>query len=107
MPIYEYKCASCGEVFELIQKFTDEPLRNHETCGGAVERLISASALQFKGSGWYVNDYARSNGDPKKSEKSEKSEGSGDKPAAETKEAKTEAKKEPAKASESKPAETK
>lgn len=60
MPLYEYRCEQCGEQFEVIEKFADEPLTRHEKCGGAVHRLISASALQFKGSGWYVNDYARS-----------------------------------------------
>ena len=59
MPLYEYKCASCGDVFEVIQKFSDEPLHAHPGCGGAVERLISVSALKFKGSGWYVNDYGK------------------------------------------------
>lgn len=66
MPLYEYKCEGCGEVFEIIQKFSDEPLKTHEKCGGAVQRLISRSALQFKGSGWYVTDYAKSNGGTKK-----------------------------------------
>jgi putative FmdB family regulatory protein len=59
MPLYEYKCQSCGDVFEVRQKFSDEPLSVHEACGGPVERLISPSALQFKGSGWYVNDYGK------------------------------------------------
>ena len=61
MPLYEYKCQSCGDVFEIIQRFSDTPLTVHETCGGQVERLISTSALQFKGSGWYVNDYGKGN----------------------------------------------
>src|SRR5260221_4619073 len=60
MPLYEYKCHSCGEKFEIIQKFSDTPLAVHDKCGGAVERLISPSALKFKGSGWYVTDYAGS-----------------------------------------------
>ena len=59
MPMYEYRCHQCGKVFEKIQKFSDEPLTTHEGCGGAVERLMSAPALQFKGSGWYVTDYAK------------------------------------------------
>src|SRR5205085_8665721 len=59
MPMYEYKCGQCGQVFEIIQRFSDEPLTTHEGCGGAVERLISAPALQFKGSGFYITDYAR------------------------------------------------
>jgi putative FmdB family regulatory protein len=60
MPLYEYKCQSCGEKFEVIQKFSDTPLTVHEKCGGPVERLISTSALKFKGTGWYVTDYAGS-----------------------------------------------
>jgi len=69
MPLYEYKCDQCGDVFELIQRFSDEPLTVHEKCGGPVHRLISVSALQFKGSGWYITDYAKSgsgrNGGPR------------------------------------------
>ncbi len=59
MPLYEYKCRSCGAVFEVIQKFSDRPLRVHENCGGELQRLISPAVLQFKGTGWYVTDYAR------------------------------------------------
>lgn len=59
MPLYEYTCHRCGKNFEVIQKFADEPLTTHAECGGAVERLLSPSAFQFKGSGWYVTDYAR------------------------------------------------
>jgi putative FmdB family regulatory protein len=66
MPIYEYRCHSCGKKFETLQKFSDEPLTVHTECGGGpVERLISAPTFQFKGSGWYVNDYAKgSSGKP-------------------------------------------
>jgi putative FmdB family regulatory protein len=60
MPLYEYNCHRCGKTFEVIQKFSDTPLSVHEGCGGEVERLISVSALQFKGTGWYVTDYGRS-----------------------------------------------
>lgn len=67
MPLYEYKCQSCGKTFEVIQKFSDEPLKTHPECGGPVERLISAPAFQFKGSGWYVTDYGKgANGKPAK-----------------------------------------
>ena len=59
MPLYEYQCENCGDVFELIEKFSAEPLTTHEKCGGKVHRLISAPALQFKGSGWYITDYAK------------------------------------------------
>lgn len=76
MPLYEYRCSKCGSVFEVIQKFSDTPLTTHENCGGAVERLLSAPGLQFKGSGWYVTDYARSsstrsNGETKAESKSD------------------------------------
>ena len=58
MPLYEYKCHRCNKTFEVIQKFSDAPLETHPECGGTVERLISPPAFQFKGSGWYVTDYA-------------------------------------------------
>jgi len=60
MPIYEYKCGSCGRLFEVIQKFSDEPLTIDPECGkGPVEKLISAPAFQFKGTGFYITDYAK------------------------------------------------
>jgi len=62
MPLYEYKCDSCGKTFEVIEKFSDEPLQTHAGCGGAVERLISAPAFHLKGTGWYATDYAKGNG---------------------------------------------
>ena len=70
MPLYEYSCHNCGETFEVKQKFSDPPLTIHQGCGGTVERLLSPPALQFKGSGWYVTDYAR-NGTSKSSDSSE------------------------------------
>jgi len=74
MPLYEYKCRGCGETFEIIQKFSDAPLETHPGCGGATERLLSPPALQFKGSGWYVTDYAGKNGKTKSGEKTESGE---------------------------------
>jgi putative FmdB family regulatory protein len=59
MPIYEYRCEKCGKVFEVLQRFSDTPLTVHEACGGEVEKLISHSAFQLKGSGWYQTDYAK------------------------------------------------
>lgn len=59
MPLYEYRCEGCGARIEKIQKFSDPPLSTCEKCGGALTRLLSAPAIQFKGSGWYVTDYAR------------------------------------------------
>ena len=58
MPLYEYKCTKCGSVFEVLQKVNDPPLKKCVHCQGPVKKLISPSALQFKGSGWYVTDYA-------------------------------------------------
>jgi len=85
MPLYEYQCDNCGERFEAMQKFADAPLTLHEKCGGPVRRLLSVPALQFKGSGFYINDYAKSgsgsagNGDATK--KSESGDGSSSKEA--------------------------
>jgi len=62
MPLYEYKCEGCGQLFEVIEKFSDEPLTVHEACGGPVHRLLSAPSFQFKGSGWYINDYGSGKG---------------------------------------------
>ncbi len=60
MPLYEYHCNACGHRFERIVKFSDAPLRTCPKCGKeALDQLISAPAVQFKGSGWYVTDYAR------------------------------------------------
>ena len=59
MPLYEYECSGCGTRIERIQKFSDPPLTTCEKCGGGLKRLLSSPALQFKGSGWYVTDYAR------------------------------------------------
>ena len=59
MPIYEYECSKCGKTIEVIQKMSDKPLKKHANCGGTLTKLISAAGFQFKGSGWYVTDYAR------------------------------------------------
>ena len=59
MPLYEYQCKKCGHLFEKIVKFSDKPIKKCPECGGAVEQTISAPAVQFKGSGWYVTDYAK------------------------------------------------
>jgi len=59
MPLYEYECKKCHHRFEKIQKFSDPHMKKCPDCGGAVEQVISAPAVQFKGSGWYVTDYAK------------------------------------------------
>jgi putative FmdB family regulatory protein len=64
MPLYDYRCDKCGGTIEVLQKFSDEPLTVHEGCGGGLEKLISAPALQFKGTGWYVTDYAKGGKSP-------------------------------------------
>jgi putative FmdB family regulatory protein len=58
MPLYEYQCKKCQHRFERIQKFSDSPVKKCPECGGPVEQLLSAPIVQFKGSGWYVTDYA-------------------------------------------------
>lgn len=60
MPLYEYQCDVCAHRFEVIQKFSDAPIEVCPKCGGAVRKLLSSPAIQFKGSGWYITDYARS-----------------------------------------------
>ena len=59
MPLYEYQCDQCGNRFEVIQKFSDPPVEVCPKCGGEVKKLLSSPAIQFKGSGWYITDYAR------------------------------------------------
>jgi putative FmdB family regulatory protein len=59
VPIYEYQCTKCGEVFEAFQKITDEPLSQCKFCHATVEKLISQSSFQLKGGGWYLTDYSR------------------------------------------------
>ena len=89
MPLYEYQCDACGKRFEKIQKFSDAPLEVCVLCGkGPVHKLMSSPAIQFKGSGWYITDYAKkgstssgetgaSSSEPSKSEKpAEKTESS-------------------------------
>ena len=74
MPLYEYQCKSCHSLTERIQKFSDPPLSICPHCGGELEQLISAPAVQFKGAGWYVTDYAKKSGKAPAS-------GNGDKPS--------------------------
>jgi putative FmdB family regulatory protein len=68
MPLYEYQCEKCGYRFEKIQKFSDKLVKKCPECGGPVEQVISAPAVQFKGSGWYVTDYAKKSDAPASSD---------------------------------------
>jgi putative FmdB family regulatory protein len=97
MPLYEYKCKKCKHRFEQIQKFSDKPVKKCPKCGGPVEKLISTSSVQFKGSGWYVSDYGRKGSAGQSSSSSESdsaskdskdSKDSGSKDTKETKESK-------------------
>ena len=64
MPLYEYRCGKCGKLTEVIQSFSEKPLRICPHCGArALKKLMSAPAIQFKGSGWYVTDYAGKSGE--------------------------------------------
>jgi putative FmdB family regulatory protein len=78
MPLYEYECDACGRRFEVIQKYSDAHVEKCEACGrGPVRRLLSSPAIQFKGSGWYITDYAqKGKSDPARTsaEKSEATE---------------------------------
>lgn len=82
MPLYEYQCEACGQRFEVIQKFSDPPPEACTSCGkGPVTRLQSSPAIQFKGTGWYITDYARKGQSDKTStEKSEGTKSEGTKP---------------------------
>ena len=73
MPLYEYQCESCSHRFEVIQKYSDAPIDTCPKCGSAVAKLLSSPAIQFKGTGWYITDYARAG----KSDTSADSAGSG------------------------------
>ena len=59
MPLYEYECSACAHRFEVIQKYSDAPIDICPKCGGAVSKLFSSPAIQFKGSGFYLTDYGR------------------------------------------------
>jgi putative FmdB family regulatory protein len=80
MPLYEYECESCHHRFEKIQKFSDPPEEVCPKCGGRVRKLLSSPAIQFKGSGWYITDYARKSSSgsegPKPAASTDKADGS-------------------------------
>ena len=69
MPIYEFRCKKCGNEIEVFQKMSDKPPTRCKKCGGRLEKMISQTAFQFKGEGWYVTDYARKNSVSEKVEK--------------------------------------
>jgi len=69
VPIYEYQCSNCSEIFEAFQKVSDDPLTECKFCRGNVEKLISQSSFQLKGTGWYLTDYARNKGESSETDK--------------------------------------
>jgi putative FmdB family regulatory protein len=71
MPLYEYECLACGERSEMLQRFSDPPLAACPKCGGEVKKLLSSPAFQFKGTGWYVTDYAGKKGEGRSGGKGE------------------------------------
>jgi len=73
MPLYEYECKKCGHRFEKIQLYSAKMVKKCPECGGQVEQMISAPAVQFKGSGWYVTDYAKKSSSPGSSGSSDSS----------------------------------
>ncbi len=84
MPIYEYECEKCSHRFELIQKFSDPPVKDCPVCQGVVRKVISSPGIMFKGSGWYVTDYSNKMKNPSAEEKSKPADK--EKPATEKKE---------------------
>jgi putative FmdB family regulatory protein len=91
MPLYEYQCDACGHRFETIRKFSDEPLESCPKCGGAVRKLQAAPAIQFKGSGWYITDYAKKDSPPAgKSDQTDKADSGSKDPAGSNTASKTE-----------------
>jgi putative FmdB family regulatory protein len=93
VPLYEYECKKCGKRMEKIRRFSDPPLTVCEKCGGKLEQLISSPAIQFKGAGWYVTDYAKKSSVPSGSSSEDSSSSSEKKEKAEAKaDAKSDAK---------------
>jgi putative FmdB family regulatory protein len=92
MPLYEYQCKKCKHRFEKIQKFSDKMLTKCPECGGPIEQMVSAPAVQFKGSGWYVTDYAKKGSSSASSPSSSDSSSETESSAKEGKEAKEEKK---------------
>ena len=89
MPLYEYECDNNGHRFEVIQKFSDPPIAVCPKCGGPVHKMISSPAFQFKGSGWYITDYARKDaGGKPEGESTDKAASKESKDAKESKESK-------------------
>ncbi|HKG14596.1 MAG TPA: FmdB family zinc ribbon protein [Pyrinomonadaceae bacterium] len=101
MPIYEYSCKKCGAHLEVMQKISDAPLARHAKCGGKLEKEWSRTGFQFKGSGWYVTDYAGKKSDAQETKETKESKESKE-PKSESKETKSDSTESKAKGSKSK-----
>ena len=88
MPLYEYECERCGHRFEVIQKFSDPLVEACPVCGGPVHKLLSSPAIQFKGSGWYITDYARAKDGARTKDTKDAKDPTGTKDTKDTKDAK-------------------
>lgn len=84
MPLYEYECLKCGKRMEILQRMDEAPLAACPECGGEVKKLFSAPAFQFKGSGWYVTDYAGKKGGTESKPESKSESGSGEQKSGES-----------------------
>src|SRR5829696_8841304 len=85
MPIYEYSCKKCGAHMEVMQKVSDKPLARHAKCGGKLEKEWSRTGFQFKGSGWYVTDYAGKKSESKEAKEAKESKAESSSSSAESK----------------------
>jgi putative FmdB family regulatory protein len=96
MPIYEYQCTKCREVCEVLQRAKDKPLEKCPKCGGSVVKRISSPAIQFKGTGWYITDYAKKDSAPAGHKAETKSTAKGESKSGSASDARAEAKAGPA-----------
>ena len=85
MPIYEYSCQKCGAHMEVMQKISDKPLARHAKCGGKLSKEWSRSGFQFKGSGWYVTDYAGKKSESKEAKEAKETKAESSSTSSETK----------------------
>lgn len=102
MPIYEYSCKKCGAHMEVMQKVSDKPLARHAKCGGKLEKEWSRTGFQFKGTGWYVTDYAGKSKDAKEDKESKSESKKADSSESKTKSSESKSESKDAKSSESK-----
>lgn len=106
MPTYEYACKKCGEHFDVVQSFTDEPIKKHKGCGGSVKKVFGAVGISFKGSGFYKNDSRSGGGSKTATKESDSSSSSSDSSSKSESKSQSESSSKPEKKSDSKKSET-